>query len=441
MYNVLKIDLTKERVRNILEKQIKKQEEKTKKIKPEQKKKIIIYVLLVVAVLYIAYTIYLLIKQPTNVFTIEEGTLYQEETDIGYVIRNETVVRGNNYKNGMEQIKTEGQRASKDENIFRYYSTNEESLKQKIAELDTKIQEAMAQDTGIFTADMKSLEDQIDEKLKEINEITDVATLTEYKKEIDNLITRKAKIAGDLSPKGSYLNELIEERKQYESSLNSGAEYVKVPMSGIVSYKVDGLEETLTPDNFGSINKEFLEELNLQTGKIVATSDEAGKIIDNFCCYIATISSSEEAKQAEVGDSVKVRLSNNAEVPAKINSISYEENGEVLLILQLNEQIEELTNYRKISFDLIWWDATGLKVPNQAIVEQDGLKYVVRSRAGYLNKILVNVTRQGDKYSIVTAYTTDELKELGFTSEEINTYKKISIYDEIILNPDMSKVE
>ena len=202
MYNVLKIDLTKERVRNILEKQIKKPEEKTRKMKTEQKKRIVLYIVLTAVVLYIAYTIYLLIKEPTNVFTVEEGTLYQQETDIGYVIRKETVVRGNNYKNGMEQIKTEGERASKDENIFRYYSTNEESLKQKIAELDTKIQEAMAQDTGIFTADMKSLEDQIDEKLKEINEITDVTTLTEYKKEIDNLITRKAKIEGDLRLKG-----------------------------------------------------------------------------------------------------------------------------------------------------------------------------------------------------------------------------------------------
>ena len=441
MYNVLKIDLTKERVINIFKKQIKKQKEKTKKIKPEQKKKIIIYVLLVVAVLYIAYTIYLLIKQPTNVFTIEEGTLYQEETDIGYVIRNETVVRGNNYKNGMEQIKTEGQRASKDENIFRYYSTNEESLKQKIAELDTKIQEAMAQDTGIFTADMKSLEDQIDEKLKEINEITDVATLTEYKKEIDNLITRKAKIAGDLSPKGSYLNELIEERKQYESQLNSGAEYVKAPMSGIVSYKVDGLEETLTPDNFGSINKEFLEKLNLKTGEIVATSEEAGKVIDNFACYIATISSSEEAKQAEVGDDVKIRLSNNAEISAEITSISQENENEVLLILKVNEQIEELINYRKISFDLIWWDETGLKIPNEAIVEIDGLKYVVRNRAGYLNKILVNVTKQGEDYSIVQPYTTEELKELGLSNEEINSYRKISLYDEIVLNPDLNEVE
>ena len=424
-----------------MEKQNKKREKTTKKTTMNQKKKIILNVIIVAVLIYVVYATYLLIKEPTNIFTIEEGTLYQEETDIGYVIRKETVVRGNNYKNGMEQIKAEGERAAKDENIFRYYSTNEESLKQKIAELDEQIQTAMTEDTSIFSADIKSLEDQIDEKLKEINEITDVTTLTEYKKEIDNLITKKAKIAGDLSPQGSYLNQLIEERKQYESQLNSGAEYVKAPMSGIVSYKVDGLEETLTPDNFGSINKEFLENLNLKTGEIVATSEEAGKVIDNFACYIATISSSEEAKRAEVGDDVKVRLSNNAEISAEITSISQENEDEVLLILKVNEQIEELINYRKISFDLIWWDETGLKIPNEAIVELEGLNYVVRNRAGYLNKILVNVTEQGEDYSIVQPYTTEELKELGFSNEEINSYRKISLYDEIILNPDLSEVE
>lgn len=424
-----------------MEKQNKEQEKTTRKTKFDQKKKIILNIIIVAVLIYVIYAIYLLIKEPTNIFTIEEGTLYQEETDIGYVIRKETVVRGNNYKNGMEQIKAEGERAAKDENIFRYYSTNEESLKQKIAELDEQIQTAMTENTNIFSADIKSLEDQIDEKLKEINGITDVTTLTEYKKEIDNLITRKAKIAGDLSPKGSYLNQLIEERKQYESQLNSGAEYVKAPMSGIVSYKVDGLEETLTPNNFGSINKEFLENLNLKTGEIVATSEEAGKVIDNFNCYIATISSSEEAKQAEVGDDVKIRLSNNAEISAEITSISQENEDEVLLILEVNEQIEELINYRKISFDLIWWDETGLKIPNEAIVELDGLNYVVRNRAGYLNKILVNVTKQGEDYSIVQPYTTEELKELGFSNEEINSYRKISLYDEIILNPDLSEVE
>ena len=70
-----------------------------------------------------------------------------------------------------------------------------------------------------------------------------------------------------MSPQGSYLNQLIEERKNYESELNSGAEYVKAPMSGIVSYKVDGLEDVLTPENFSALSKEYLESLNLQTGK------------------------------------------------------------------------------------------------------------------------------------------------------------------------------
>ena len=342
----------------------------------------------------------------------------------------------------MEQIIAEGERAAVNENIFRYYSTNEESLKNKIAELDTKIQQAMAENTELSSGpDMKLLEDQIDEQIENINKVTDMTKLEEEKKEIDDLVTKKARIAGESSPQGSYLRELIDERKQYESELNSGAEYVKAPMSGIVSYRVDGLEDVLTPDNFSNLSKEYLESLNLSTGKIVATNNESGKVIDNFYCYIATITSSDEAKQAEIGDNVAVRLSNNAEVDAEITNIIKEDDGDIILILRLTEQIEELINYRKITFDLIWWDARGLKVPNQAIVSENDLNYVVRNRAGYLSKILVKVERQGDNYSIIDSYTTEELKELGFSDQNIADYKKISLYDEILINPDLSKVE
>ena len=420
-----------------MEKQRKKQKKKL-----NNKKVVVISGILLVLLIYLIYVIYLLIKQPTNVFTIEEGKLYKEETDIGYVIRNEKVVRGENYKNGMEQIITEGEKAAANENIFRYYSTNEENLKNKIAELDGKIQEAMAkEDTNIPTSDVKTLENQIDQKIENINKITNMSQLKKKKKQIDELVSKKAKIAGETSPQGSYLRSLIDERKGYESELNSGAEYVKAPISGIVSYRVDGLEETLTPDNFSNLSKEYLEGLNLSTGKIVATSNEAGKVIDNFYCYIATITSSEEAKQAKVGDKVKVRLSNNIETDAEITNIIKEDDRDIILILRLTEQIKELINYRKITFDLIWWNASGLKVPNQAIVTENELNYVVRSRAGYLSKILVKIKKQGDKYSIIESYDTEELKELGFSDTEIANYKKISIYDEILINPDLSKVE
>lgn len=413
---------------------------KNKKIK-NKKKTVSIYIAGVILLIYLSYVIYLLIKQPTNVFTVENGKLYKEETDIGYVIRNEKVVKGENYKNGMDQIIGEGSRAAANENIFRYYSNNEENLKQKISELDAKIQEAMSESNNTFSSDAKILENQIDEKLQNINKITDLSKLSEYKKEIDSLVTKKAKIAGEASPQGSYLRKLIDERKKYETDLNSGAEYVKAPMSGIVSYRVDGLEDTLTPDNFGSLNKEYLENLNLNTGKIVASNEECGKVIDNFECYIATISGSEEAKNAKVGDKVKVRLSNNAEIQAEITNIIEEENQERVIILKVQKQIEELINYRKITFDLIWWSASGLKVPNQAIVQENNLNYVIRNRAGYLSKILVKVKKQGDKYSIVDTYTAEELKKLGLSNAEISSYKKITLYDEILINPDLSKIK
>ena len=407
----------------------------------KKRNKIIISIITIIIVCYLAYTIYLLIKQPTDIFTVEEGQVSIEETNIGYIIRDEQVVKGENYKNGMEQIITEGKKAAKGEAIFRYYSKNEESLIKQIADLDEKIQEVMTAQTNLYSSDIKLIENQIDEKVKELNSTTDITKLAEYKKEINELVTKKANIIGEKSPSGSYLKQLQDQRTSLENELNSGAEYITAPESGIVSYKVDGLEETLTPENFSTLSKEYLESLNLKTGKIIATSDESGKIINNFKCYIATISSSDEAKNAKIGDDVKIRLSNNVEIDAEIVYLSQENENENLLVLEINKQIEELTNYRKISFDLIWWSYSGLKVPNQAIVEQDGLHYVVRNRAGYLTKILVNVKMQNEKYSIVSNYDTEELKELGLTDSQIANNKSIYVYDEIVLNPDLSKVE
>ena len=430
----------KQQEKEILEE--KQKEEKSTNRKRKFNKKIIIYIAIFLVVIYVVYTIYLLIKQPTDIFTLEEGTLYSEETDIGYVIRDEVVVQGENYKNGMEKIKSEGEKVAVNEAVFRYYTKNEESLKEKIAELDTKIQEAMANEKELPASDMKSLETQIDQKLLEISSINDTTKLEEYKKEINELITKKANIAGELSPQGSYLKELIEERKNYESELNSGAEYVNSSKSGVVSYKVDGLEDVLKPTEecFSALTKEYLENLDLKTGKIVPTSEESGKIIDNTYCYIATISNTEQAKNAEVGDRVRVRLPSGSEVAAEITYILQNEDDRVL-ILKIEKGVEELISYRKISFDLIWWSETGLKVPNQAIVKENDLAYVVRNRAGYLNKLLVKVKREGEKYSIVEPYDTEELKELGFSNEEIISYKKVSLYDEVIINPDLTKVD
>lgn len=422
-------------------------EEKIYSTKKLNNKKVV-YVALILIIIYVMYAIFLLTNEQSKVFTIEKSKLYLEETNIGYVVRNEKVIKGENYKNGMEQIKTEGEKVSVNESVFRYYSQNENELKQKIAELDLQIQKAMQENENISTfLDVKTIENQIDQKVIELNKLTDNSKINEYKKEINELVYKKAKIVGENSAQGSFLKELINQRANLESSLNSGAEYVKTPMSGIVSYRVDGLEESLTVNNLDSLTEEYLNNLNLKTGKIVATSGECGKIIDNFSCYIVTTSSTEQAKTAKIGDKVKIRISTNAEIDAKITNIKQEDEEKYLLVLEINKGITELSNYRKINFDLIWLSYTGFKIPNQAIVEKDGLTYVVRKRAGYETKILVKIPQINDKevknekYTIIRNYKSDELQDLGWSTKEINSYKGISLYDEIILNPDISKLE
>ena len=411
-----------------------------KKSKQINRNKQFVFVIILIAILiYIIYMVYNLIIKPTDTFVVEKGKLSFEETKQGYVIRDETVVKGENYKNGMNQIKTEGEKVAKGEAIFRYYTSGEEKLKQKIQELDVKIQEAWENENNLFSSDIKSIENQIEAKLKESYGINDLQKVKEYKKDINSYITKKAKIAGEKSPSGSYLKKLIEERSKYENELNSGSEYIKAPKSGVVSYRVDGLEETLTPNNFGALSKKMLEDLNLKTGQIVSTNEESGKIIDNFYCYIATIIDEDtlQKENVEVGSKIKIRLSNEKEVEAQISYISKENEKEDLVILKIEKYVEELINYRKISFDIIWWNVTGLKVSNEAIHYEENnqeLAYIIRKRVGYTDKIYVKVLKQSDKYSIIENYDdSSELTEKGVSKDEVENRKKITMYDEVQL--------
>lgn len=362
----------------------------------------------------------------------------------GYVIREEKVVQGDNYKNGIVPIKAEGERVAKGDPIFRYYSNNEETLIKKIQELDIKIQEAMGNENNLLSPDMKLLENQIQEKLIELETLNDVQKISEYKRDISSKITKKAKIAGNLSPAGSYIRKLIEERSSYEKTLNSGSEYVNAPVSGIVSYRVDGLEEVLTPDSFASLNTNLLENLKLKIGEIVASSGENGKIINNFEGYIVTSLNSEKANKAQIGDTVKLRLSNSEEITAQIVYLTQEENTR-LVTFKITSGLELLANYRKITFDIIWWSYSGLKVPNTALIAEKGktqngeesdLCFVIRNRAGYTDKIPVKVLKQNSSYSIITNYQSTELKEKwGYTDSEIKNLKSIVLHDEILIHP------
>ena len=395
-------------------------------------KRIIAIVSVIAILIYVICSVYLLLTNPADTYIVKQGSLSEEDECIGYIIRKEKIVKGEDYKNGIYAIASEGQRVAVGESIFRYYSDSEKQIKTQISGLNYKIQELLEQEKNVPSADIKAIEAQIEEKIQNINNLTNYQEIIENKKNIDNLITKKINFIGDLT-ENKDIKSLVNERKNYEKQLKNGSEYQKAEIAGIVSYRVDGLEQQLTTEQFNEITEKYLNDLDLRTGKIVSSSNECGKVIDNFKCYMAITMSSKNAMEAKVNDSVKLRISNSEEYNAKIVQIN-EESGKRTIIFEMDKMTKDLINHRKVVVDVIWLDVSGLKVPKQALIKENGLYYVIRNKAGIENKLLVKIKMQTDKFAIIEPYESTELQELGLSSDEIKKYKKVTNYDEIIIN-------
>jgi len=353
----------------------------------------------------------------------------------GYIIRDEEILKGENASNGLTQIVTEGTRVSKGEMVFRYYASNEEEITDQIELLNKQIDEALRKEENqISSPDIVNLENQIKQELDNILKENNMQNVREYQKRINNYTMKKGEVAGSLSQAGSEVRLLVEKRLELSNQLTQDSETIYTPKPGVISYKVDGLEETikLNDEDFSYITTNLLEKLNLNVCSSIPESKEAGKIVNNYHCYIACPMNTENSEVAEVGDKVILRLPDGSEINAQIVQINIEKDKRVI-IFKIREKVESLLEYRKISLDIIWWQYTGWKVSNSALIEKNDLTYIVRTRAGVKEEILVKVLRQNDTYSIVENYSDDELLKLGFSQNEIGEFPKIKLYDEIVI--------
>lgn len=390
-------------------------------------------------VAFIGYSIFLLVINPSDVYILTQGEIYSEDETVGYIIREENVMKDEQNTNGIHTIAAEGQKVAKNEYVFGYYKEDEKEITAKISELDHQIQEKLEQEKIKPSADVKVIENQIEEKINQVSKINNYQEIKEYKNSIDTLITKKINYIDELT-EDNEIKKLIAERKKYEKQLNNEVTYKRAEISGVVSYRVDGLEEELSPSKFDSLTSDYLNSLGLKTGQTISSSNECGKIIDNFKCYIAIEMNNDMKEQAKVGSNVTLRISNIEEISAKIIQIN-EESGSNVVIFELNQMSSNLINHRKVAVDVIWWKQSGYKVPNQAIrteeVDGNQLNYIVRNRSGVQSKMLVKIIRRTDKFSIISSYEVKELQKLGFDETDIRNDKKISNYDEIILNPNI----
>lgn len=397
-------------------------------------KKILITIFFMILIIIVVFNSTTILKNSKDIYVITNGSLLYEEQAEGYLIRDELVLQGENFKNGMVQILSDGERAAKNEAIFRYYSNSEENIIKQIKEIDMEINQYISDNNiNIISSDIASIENQIESTVNLMYDVNYLQKIQENKNKIDAYISKKTQITGFKSPDNSYVKTLTEQRTSLEQELEKGSETVYAPSSGLASYRVDGLEEILKVGDFSYLSTELLNGFDLKVGATIPLSNEKGKIVNNFESYIAIPINTENAMNAKVGDKVTIRLTNSKELSAVITFIKDENNGRII-VFKISDDISELLEYRKISVDIVWWKYTGLKVSNSALREIDNNVYVERQRAGYIEKILVKVLRQNDTYSIIENYDDEELEKMGYSEKEIDEMSKIKLYDEILLH-------
>ena len=341
-------------------------------MKKQKKNQNLIFVLLSILIIILIYFVICIVRffrQPADTVLIKNGEVIKYEEVVGYIIRNEKVLDTSSYEGTPKANVDDATKVSKGTEIVTYMSREKEQLTEKIAKLDDKIQEAMESKQTILPNDVKVLDSEIEIYLyTNVKESNNVYSIYESKNLINEKIEKKAKIAGDLSPVGSQLKSLIEERTSYEKQINDSEKILKTPEAGLVSFRVDNYENVLSPSVISKLTLAELEKIKINNNQIIPISTSKVKIVNNFECYIAIPMESEESKEANLNDNVYLRFDNTGDelINATIEYISEEDNKRII-VLKIKSNVEELTKYRKINLDVVWWSDKGLKINKEAI--------------------------------------------------------------------------
>lgn len=396
--------------------------------------KFVFSIILAIFVIFVFFFSTSKLNNSVDFYTIENGEISYEEPAEAIIIRDEQLLSEEGYEKGITQIALEGEKVAKNSSVIRSYTADEDEKIKQIEDIDKEINKAIEENSiNVLSSDIINIEAKIESYAEKLNGLNDIQKIEEIHKKIDDLMASKTRITADACPEGSAVKQLIKQKNTLLDELNNGANIVKSPTSGIVSYRIDGLEKILKTGDFSYLNKEVFDSIEIKMGATIPLNNNNCKIINNFNSYIATFMNTEKANTANVGDEVTLRLTTGNILPAKIVYLGESTKDGRVIVFEIREGIDNLIEFRKISMDVIWWDYSGYKVSNSVLISRDGKNYVQKYKTTSSEIILVKVKRQNDTYSIISNYTDEELLEMGISQEEINKRAKIKLYDRLLV--------
>lgn len=384
--------------------------------------------LIILALLVVGGILYNVFFKNSETYTVVNGYVEKATDTQGVIIKQEKVLELNN-NNSIIPLTEQGKRVRKQEAIAIYQNSKYQEYNDQINEIDKQIEILVKDLPEIYSNDISYIENQIEKLGKESRKITSYIKMQEYKTKIDELSTKKVSLLGELSPSGSKVRELIDKRKKIEENYKSSSDNIKAPMSGCVTYKIDGLENSADIEKLTSYN---VNDLNTIFSKYSTnlSNDFGIKIINNFISYI--VIKTDDNEYIREGNRYYLDFTDNPNFKesAVLSKVVDIDEKNKYCVFKISNGVENLVDSRIENIKVIWTKKTGMAIPLDAINlnENTNIGNVTIIKNGDYITVPVKIILSNENIAIV-----DNLSDEDEKNNNIQSDYELEVYDQLLI--------
>lgn len=385
-----------------------------------------------------------LTKPSISTQIVKMGTLDTSQYFEGIIYRNEKVVYSEESGN-VRYVVAEGEKVKKDGMV--YVLVDEENLVTTTSEkenVDTQIYNHAENNAAISNNqdERYNLDQQVKSHLKDFyNNRYEESTNYIYtlRNQLESSVTNRTNLyATEQEQKNQ---ELVALREQLEADLGNYQKGKASSESGIISYRMDGNEteqakttiESLTYEAYNKIKR--TASLRALGQSEISSGEPIYKVILNNEWHIVTYAEPKEVEAYVVGQTYTIHFDDLGEhkVDFKLGS-KKEEGNRIQLTFTTSNQMNDFLDSRTVKFSIGEKETSGLKIPNQAIVEQNLIKIPIQLCIDTEDKI--SVYRQKgeitENIELDVQYTEEDMH---YIRQDLTNANHIQVND-ILVNQD-----
>lgn len=405
-----------------------KNKSRRKKYQLKDKKKLKrLFVLLIISIVLLSIfgvlmkkTVYFLTTKMIRTEMLQTGSIDDKFKTSGFLLMNETIVYAPE-KGVFCQKDNGGERVPAQQSVGYIVSEiQQKQYKQQYAHVETQYEKKknqLEENINSLKEEIVTLNAAILEKTNKLSQTSlgyQKVDLTATSDELHQLGTKRNEVLEKIAENESRLESADKQMKSQKESLDkkylSGTVTLKAPVSGIVSFFFDGLEEQAKPATFDKLDFETIKGLKeniiqVKDGNEIQKGIPVFKVIDNYHCDVAFLCDTNSSISFEKGEKISYRINNNEKLfSSKIKQL-ISKGDEVLIIFSHDQFEQSFIEHRKIDLEIRNMKVNGILIPIESVVKVEGQEGIYQKKKGIITFVPLNIMTRNEKNVIASEFS------------------------------------